>query len=101
MVRPKIKHAAKNTNYEFKYTSRPFGFQVIRKSDKEVIFDTTNYPLVFEDQYLEVSTAVPDDTNIYGIGETIAPFRRDNVQVTICIDIWIRALHSYQLSSFL
>ncbi|KAL1929570.1 hypothetical protein VTP01DRAFT_1708 [Rhizomucor pusillus] len=80
MVRPKIKHAAKNTNYEFKYTSRPFGFQVIRKSDKEVIFDTTNYPLVFEDQYLEVSTAVPDDTNIYGIGETIAPFRRDNVQ---------------------
>ncbi|KAI8142903.1 alpha glucosidase [Fennellomyces sp. T-0311] len=80
LERPKTKRPAKKTNYEFKYTSRPFGFQVIRKADKEVIFDTTDYPLVFEDQYLELTTAVPDDANIYGVGETTAPFKRDNIQ---------------------
>ncbi|KAI9495162.1 alpha glucosidase [Zychaea mexicana] len=79
--RPRLRKSAKKRNYEFKYTEDPFGFQVIRKSDKAVIFDTTDYPLVFEDQYLEITTAVPDDANIYGFGETTIPhFRRDNVK---------------------
>ncbi|KAI9319952.1 alpha glucosidase [Dichotomocladium elegans] len=76
--RSHVTSAAKHTNYDFRYTNRPFGFQVIRKSDKEILFDTTDFPLVYEDQYLELSTAVPDDTNLYGIGETTAPFRRFN-----------------------
>lgn len=80
--RPKIHSAAQDVNYDFKYTSNPFGFKVIRKSDKQVIFDTTDYPLVFEDQYLEVSTTVPKDTNLYGIGEVIGSFRRNNVHVS-------------------
>ena len=79
--RPKIKsYASKNSaNYDFQYTARPFSFKVIRKSDKAAIFDTTNMPLVFEDQYLELSTAVPTDANIYGIGEVTAPFKRSEV----------------------
>ncbi|KAI8142898.1 alpha glucosidase [Fennellomyces sp. T-0311] len=81
LERPKLRKPAKKLNYEFKYAENPFGFQVIRKSDKAVIFDTTDYPLVFEDQYLEITTAVPDDANIYGFGETTLPnFRRDNVK---------------------
>lgn len=83
MERPKVSAAARNLNYDFKYTSNPFGFKVIRKSDKQVIFDTTEYPLVFEDQYLEVSTAVPRDTNLYGLGEVIGSFRRNNVHVSL------------------
>ena len=84
LERPKLRKPAKKRNYDFKYTNDPFGFQVVRKSDKEVIFDTTKYPLVFEDQYLEITTAVPDDANIYGFGETTLPnFRRNNVKVQI------------------
>ena len=84
LERPKLRKPAKKRNYDFKYTNDPFGFQVIRKSDNAVIFDTTNYPLVFEDQYLEITTAVPDDANIYGFGETTLPnFRRNNVKVYI------------------
>ncbi|KAL1935041.1 hypothetical protein VTP01DRAFT_4181 [Rhizomucor pusillus] len=79
LERPKIHSRPHHVNYDFKYTSNPFGFKVIRKSDKQVIFDTTDYPLVFEDQYLELSTALPKNTNLYGVGEVTAPFRRNNV----------------------
>ncbi|KAI7855515.1 alpha glucosidase [Circinella umbellata] len=69
----------KNPNYRFSYTPDPFSFKVTRVSDDVVIFDTTDYPLVFEDQYLELTTKVPDDANIYGFGETTLPsFRRNN-----------------------
>lgn len=76
-------------NYEFTYTNDPqFGFQVTRQSDNAILFDTARLPLLFEDQYLEMSTRLPD-TNIYGIGETIAPFRRTHNATTL----WARDAH--------
>ncbi|KAG2028415.1 glycosyl hydrolases family 31-domain-containing protein [Suillus americanus] len=46
-------------------------------SDPSTAFD--GFPLVFEDQYLQVASALPYGTNIYGLGEVIASsgFRRD------------------------
>jgi alpha-glucosidase len=80
LERPKLSsYATNDANYDFQYTARPFSFKVIRKSDKTAIFDTTNMPLVFEDQYLELSTAVPTNANIYGFGEVTAPFKRSHV----------------------
>ncbi|CAM0137160.1 hypothetical protein VKS41_008740 [Umbelopsis sp. WA50703] len=76
--RPKISHAASHLNYDFHYTEKPFSFKVVRKSDKEVLFDTTGQPLVFEDQYLELTTKVPDNANIYGFGELTGAYRRNN-----------------------
>ena len=37
------------------------------------------FPLVFEDQYLQLTSALPLDANIYGFGEVVASsgFRRD------------------------
>ena len=76
----------KNPNYRFSYTADPFSFKVTRVSDDVVIFDTTDYPLVFEDQYLELTTKVPDDANIYGFGETPLPsFRRNNKLVLLLV----------------
>lgn len=72
LQRPKLDTAASalERNYDFTYTDNPFGFQVIRASDQAVLFDTRHLPLVFEDQYLEISTSISEDTNIYGFGET-------------------------------
>ncbi|ORX58669.1 hypothetical protein DM01DRAFT_1371693 [Hesseltinella vesiculosa] len=78
--RPEVKRRARHPNYEFKYTDNPFGFQVIRTSDKEVVFDTMNQPLVFEDQYIELTTVLPADANIYGLGEITEPFRKDSIK---------------------
>ncbi|KAG8221683.1 glycoside hydrolase family 31 protein [Butyriboletus roseoflavus] len=87
----------------FNYDESPFAFWITRRSDPDAmpIFDTRiaslpptpilpfnssdpftafdGFPLVFEDQYLQIASALPYGTNIYGLGEVIASsgFRRD------------------------
>ncbi|XP_041660826.1 maltase-glucoamylase, intestinal [Cheilinus undulatus] len=50
--------------------SEPFGLIVRRKENKKVLFDTTIGPLVFSDQYLQLSARLPSH-NIYGLGEHV------------------------------
>lgn len=61
-----------------------FSIKVIRKADGEAIFDTSSpgggslvNPLVFEDQYLEISTRLPRNAHIFGLGEVVHALRRD------------------------
>ncbi len=87
----------------FNYDSSPFVFWITRRSDPdaEPLFDTRassllptpiapviasdsstaleGFPLVFEEQYLQITSALPYDANSYGIGEVVASsgFRRD------------------------
>ncbi|XP_022623710.1 maltase-glucoamylase, intestinal-like [Seriola dumerili] len=51
-------------------TKKPFGLTVRRKENKKVLFDTTVAPLVFADQYLQLSAKLPSH-NIYGLGEHV------------------------------
>ncbi|KAM5567709.1 alpha-xylosidase 1 [Rosa sericea] len=63
----------------FSYTADPFGFVVKRKSDKQVLFNTSSDSsdpygeMVFKDQYLEISTKLPKDASLYGLGENSQP----------------------------
>lgn len=92
-----------STNLQFHHVDEPFAFWITRCSG-EVIFDTRPenipvhhvplyanefpirdsvlpaYPLLLSDQYLQIATAVPSDTDIYGLGDVVstAGFRRDN-----------------------
>ncbi|CDO74837.1 Glycoside Hydrolase Family 31 protein [Trametes cinnabarina] len=87
----------------FNYESSPFAFWITRRSepDAQPLFDTRatslpptpippvitddnstaldGFPLVFEDQYLQLTSALPSGANIYGLGEVVASsgFRRD------------------------
>ncbi|OAA74959.1 alpha-glucosidase [Akanthomyces lecanii RCEF 1005] len=63
------------SDLKFTYNASPFSFKVTRKSSGEVLFDSTGHSLVFESQYLYLRTALPDDPNIYGLGESADPFR--------------------------
>ncbi|XP_037531236.1 maltase-glucoamylase, intestinal [Nematolebias whitei] len=51
-------------------TQKHFGLIVRRKENKKVLFDTTMAPLVFSDQYLQLSAKLPSH-NIYGLGEHV------------------------------
>lgn len=59
----------------FNYKSNPFSFSVARAKTGEVLFDSSAAPLVFESQYLRLRTRLPNDANLYGLGEHSDPFR--------------------------
>ncbi|KMZ62575.1 alpha-xylosidase, family GH31 [Zostera marina] len=70
------------TRLVFGYTNDPFGFSVRRKSDGEVLFNSSSSssssgdlfgPMVFKDQYLEISTTLPASAALYGLGENTQP----------------------------
>ncbi|KAK6788662.1 hypothetical protein RDI58_012460 [Solanum bulbocastanum] len=63
----------------FSYTSDPFSFSVKRKSNGQTLFNSSSEDsdpysnLVFKDQYLEISTKLPKDASLYGLGENTQP----------------------------
>ncbi|KAF7362662.1 Glycoside hydrolase family 31 protein [Mycena venus] len=94
---------ADNSDLVFNYEHSPFAFWITRRSEPDAtpLFDTREsslpatpiapviqgdkstaldgFPLVFEDQYLQLTSALPLDANIYGLGEVVASsgLRRD------------------------
>jgi alpha-glucosidase len=64
-------------DYSFQYNESPFEFWVTR-SDGEVLFDTRGWKLIFETQYLELTTNMEQDYNVYGLGEVIHSLRLGN-----------------------
>ncbi|KAJ9115910.1 hypothetical protein QFC22_005053 [Naganishia vaughanmartiniae] len=88
---------AKTSDLVFNHDPAPFAFWITRRSSGEIIFDTRAssiptyddlfsqngqiqngtampaHPLIFEDQYLQLSTAMPENANVYGLGEWIDP----------------------------
>ncbi|KAJ5925887.1 Glycoside hydrolase family 31 [Penicillium verhagenii] len=56
-----------NSALRFDYQPEPFSFRVLRGD--QVLFDTTDTNIVFETQYLNLRTWLPDDPNLYGLGE--------------------------------
>lgn len=55
-----------------------FWFSVTRHSTGDVIFTTKDKKLVYEDQFVEFVTALPNDYNLYGLGERIHGLRLNN-----------------------
>ena len=44
-------------------------FQVVRKSNQEKLFDTTQGAFVYNDQFIQISTDLVQGSSIYGFGE--------------------------------
>ncbi|PWA44067.1 Galactose mutarotase-like domain-containing protein [Artemisia annua] len=59
----------------FSYITDPFSFAVKRTSTGQTLFNSsTPYnSLVFKDQYIEISTSLPHDASLYGLGENSQP----------------------------
>ena len=77
-LQPNMKMTKESRDFRVELSSRPFNFAIIRKIDGQTIFNTSSGSsdvLVFEEQFLEISTGLPDDANIYGLGESIRPYK--------------------------
>lgn len=61
------------------HTTQPFGFAVTRIPTGDVLFNSTPpdgsafNPLVFKDQYIEISTQLPSTATLFGLGESTRP----------------------------
>ncbi|KAK5294736.1 hypothetical protein LTR16_001197 [Cryomyces antarcticus] len=74
--------SAKDSELEFSHVGSPFSFKVTRRSNGEVLFDTSAAALVFEDQYLRLRTSLPENPNLYGLGEHSDSFRLNTTDYT-------------------
>jgi alpha-glucosidase len=70
LPRPKTQNvSASGATLQFSFTEDPFHFNVTRKDSGDVLFDTSGAQLIFESQYVRLRTNLPDDPNLYGLGE--------------------------------
>lgn len=70
---------AANSDLEVSWTNNPtFSFSVTRKSTEDVLFTTNGTVLVYADQYIEFASSLPENYNLYGLGEVIHGFRLGN-----------------------
>lgn len=64
---------------QFSWSNDPtFTFTVVRKSTGDVLFDTRGSVLVYENQFIEFVTQLPENYNLYGMGERIHDLRLGN-----------------------
>ncbi|KAL2316104.1 Alpha-glucosidase Agl1 [Schizosaccharomyces pombe] len=67
-----------NLQYNFSFNTDPFEFWITRIADDQVLFDTRGNPLIFEDQYIELTTNMVEDYNVYGLSGSQQSFRLGN-----------------------
>ncbi|KAE8397719.1 glycosyl hydrolases family 31-domain-containing protein [Aspergillus pseudonomiae] len=79
VAKPGVEGSNAESDLEFSWTNEPsFGFEVARRSTKDVLFSTKGKKLVFEDQFIEFTSPLPENYNIYGLGESVHAFRLGN-----------------------
>ena len=71
-----IGDSGQDSDLQLSWSNDPsFSFKVMRNSTGDAIFDTTGHVLVFEDQFVEFVTTMPENYNVYGLGERIHGLR--------------------------
>ncbi|KAK9470692.1 glycoside hydrolase [Dipodascopsis tothii] len=81
--RPQIEESSGEVEVDgdlvFSYSNDPaFSFKVTRKSTGDVLFTTEGTVIVFENQFIEFVSTLPEEYNLYGLGEQIHGFRLGN-----------------------
>jgi len=70
---------AQENDLQFVWSNEPtFTFSVVRRSTGDVIYSTEGSVLVFENQFVEQVSTLPENYNLYGLGERIHGLRLGN-----------------------
>ncbi|THC95703.1 hypothetical protein EYZ11_004825 [Aspergillus tanneri] len=63
-------------------TKEPFSFAVTRADTKKTLFNTSGSNLIFRSQYLNLRTSLPQNPNLYDLGEHSDTFRLNTTNYT-------------------
>ncbi|KAL4787950.1 glycosyl hydrolases family 31-domain-containing protein [Aspergillus varians] len=66
----------------FSFEEYPFSFAVSRTDNGETLFNSSGRNLVFESQYVNIHTSLPEDPNLYGLGEHSDALRLNTTDYT-------------------
>ncbi|XP_049750058.1 maltase-glucoamylase [Elephas maximus indicus] len=69
-VQPFEGNAPSSLSYKVEVSKQPFSIKVTRQSNNRVLFDSSIGPLLFADQFLQLSIRLPS-ANVYGLGEHV------------------------------
>jgi alpha-glucosidase len=68
-----------DSHLNFVWSNDPtFSFSVIRQSTGDVLFSTIGTKFVYENQFIEFGSSLPENYNLYGMGEVIHGLRMGN-----------------------
>ncbi|KAI5272953.1 putative alpha-glucosidase [Aureobasidium subglaciale] len=71
--------ATQDIDLQFVWSNHPtFSFAVLRKSTGDVLFSTEGTVLVYENQFIEFVSTLPENYNLYGLGERLHNIRLGN-----------------------
>ncbi|KAF2681021.1 glycoside hydrolase family 31 protein [Lentithecium fluviatile CBS 122367] len=77
--RPQPESSGKTSDLEFNWSNEPsFWFSVTRKSTSDTLFSTEGRKLIYEDQFIEFVSHLPEDYNLSGLGEHIHGLKLNN-----------------------
>ncbi|XP_056405889.1 lysosomal alpha-glucosidase-like isoform X1 [Hyla sarda] len=65
---PRVSTKPTNMQYDVKITTEPFGLIISRKCNGQILLNTTLAPLLFADQFIQMSTSLSSNF-LYGLGE--------------------------------
>jgi alpha-glucosidase len=79
VIDPSYESRAQGSDLDFEWNNEPtFSFTVRRYSTGDVLFSTNGTVLVFENQFIEFGSPLPENYNLYGLGEVIHGLRMGN-----------------------
>ncbi|KAL5358971.1 glycosyl hydrolases family 31-domain-containing protein [Aspergillus floccosus] len=68
--------SAHHSDLAFSWSNEPsFNFKVTRKATGDELFNTEGSTLVYENQFIEFVSSLPEEYNLYGLGERMAQLR--------------------------
>ncbi|KAJ7394088.1 hypothetical protein OS493_003764 [Desmophyllum pertusum] len=73
---PKVDTETTSPDYTVSVTNFPFGIAVKRKSTGTVLFNSSVGGMIFEDQFIQMSSLLPSSV-LYGLGEHVVPLQLD------------------------
>lgn len=70
---------ASSSHFSLSWSNEPsFSFTVKRSDTGDTLFTTKGKVLVYQDQFLEFGSSLPENYNLYGLGEAVHEFRLGN-----------------------